>query len=609
MLDNKRKSIYKHTDLSEGMVARLRPLMESAFANELNASTPQRKKIADEKLNFATRQYANRVRISENLGTTPLFEDSKIFGTVLEGSKQLFESVSTPGNVIGMGDVTNPGSSSTQAGGLWNPSYKAGSGDIPSYVFGLQTQLALHCIGFELMPTIAVDTPKVVINYVDDVYGGGAFDDVSNMPSFVDVYNKVFTANWLNAADIKRATTKMVLQNADGTKAMQVLFMVGSNLGTAVTVQVLSTGTVTTDVYTADNSVSVKDVVDSMGTTGKLIYTKVAGGGVTTVSLTNLTKVNFSSAIRNPINEAATNNMSRTGMTRKQHEKGPKHKLNVVSMDKQVEMVGFEFEADTTNIQIRDFAAQGVNVIARLYNGVQNQLIQNLDNVILDHLYALGFEHAYNAKMSQNIDHSIYIASPSKADIAYTAIKVPGFEMMNMMGEDIRTEMGTIVNSMQSSAYENQMTHAERLYSRILLVAEFIGQQNRIAPADQMVLGGALAATVKKQATYQARPTANTLAANPELHYSGTIFETISVYKNPKSNFNDPRVWMGRRGDDTDPGAKFLAYDLAASRQTIAEQTMAEKIRVWSRYQIVDVGFYPELNYYSFVAINEFGWS
>src|SRR5690606_33181375 len=124
-----------------------KPLMESAFGNQFQGyDTPQRKKLADEKLDFATRQYANRVRISENLGTTPLFEDSKIFGNVLEGSKQLFESVSTPGNVIGMGDVSNPATSSTQAGGLWNPSYKSGSGDIPSYAFGLQTQLAVHCI-------------------------------------------------------------------------------------------------------------------------------------------------------------------------------------------------------------------------------------------------------------------------------------------------------------------------------------------------------------------------------------------------------------------------------------------------------------------------------
>lgn len=609
MLNNKKTPIYKNTELSPAAVAKLRPLFESAFGQEVGDQglTPARKKILDDKIDFATKQYANRVRISDNMGHSPLFEDSKIFGSTFEGTQKLFESVSTPGNVIGMGEVTNPMNSSTLQGGLWNPSYKGGSGDIPSYVFGLQSQLAMHCIGFELLPTIAVDTPKVTIQYVDDVYGGGPFDDAENMPSFVDLSNRLFTATWLNTAKLKRGTTKLVFKASDKT-AVEVLFMVGSTVGTTVTVQVLSTGTVTGTTYTSDNVKSVKEIIDAMGTVGELVYTP-EGGAVTTATFDSEVKISYSSAIRNPLTEASTNNMSRVGMTRKQHEKGPKHKLNVISMDKQVEMVGFEFEADTSNIQIRDFAAQGINVIARLYNGVQNQLIQSLDNVILSHLYALGVEHAVNSKLSQNVEHSLYIASPAKLNIAYSAITAQGFEYFDMNDTDVRATMGTIPNALQSAGYENQMTHAERLYSRILLVSEYIAQQNRIGAPDYAVLSGELAATVKKQATFQARPTSNTLAAKPELHYTGTIFETISVYKNPKINFNDPRVLLGRRGDDTDPGAKFLAYDLAASRQTIAEQTMAEKIRVWSRFNIVDIGFYPELNYFTFVAINEYGWS
>ena len=94
-----------------------------------------------------------------------------------------------------------------------------------------------------------------------------------------------------------------------------------------------------------------------------------------------------------------------------------------------------------------------------------------------------------------------------------------------------------------------------------------------------------------------------------EVKLTDFIFETINVYKNPRIAFNDPRILLGRRGNDTDPGAKFLAYDLAASRQMIVEGTMAEKIRVWSRFKIADVGFYPEINYYTLLAINEYGWN
>ena len=136
-----------------------------------------------------------------------------------------------------------------------------------------------------------------------------------------------------------------------------------------------------------------------------------------------------------------------------------------------------------------------------------------------------------------------------------------------------------------------------------------MGQQNRIGTADILVVGGTLASAMKKNSQYIISPTLNSLVQQPELHYTGTVYGTINVYKNPKIDFNDPRILLARRGDNTDLGAKFFAYDLAASRQTIAEGTMAEKIRVWSRFQIADIGFHPELNYYTFVAINEYGWA
>lgn len=612
MLDNSKKSIYQHTHLDLQAVERIKPLFESSFGKELgqDLDNPMRKKIKDERVEFAAKQYTNRVRISQNLGLQPLNEDAKIFGNTLEGVDKLFESVTTPGNVIGMGDVTNPMSSSTLQGGLWNPGYKGGSGDIPSYVFGLQSQIAMFCIGFELMPTIAVDTPKVSINYVDDVYGGGALDDADNLPSFLDFKNKAFDINWLNSALLKRGTTKIVLANDDGSKAVELLFIVGSSVSAGFTAHVQGVGTYESVAgFTVKATTTVNDVIEAMGTTGKVHWIKNGATTYTDLTLDTAVTVGYTSALRDTITEASTNNMSRKGMTRKQHEKGPKFKLNVISMDKQVEMVGFEFEADTTNIQIRDFAAQGINVIARLYNGTQNQLIQSIDDVILTHVYNLGWTAALNAKKAQGIDHSLFIAAPSKTSLNYSDIKVLGFEMRDMNDTDISGQMGSITNSIQSAGYENQITHAERLVSRILNVSEFVAQQNRYATPDYLVTGGEIAATVKKHAKYQARPMATSLASKPELTYSGTIFETISVYKNMKSNFKDPRILLGVRGDDTNPGAKFLAYDLAASRQTIAQQTMAEKIRVWSRFQIVDIGFYPELNYFTFVAINENGWS
>lgn len=606
--NQKPQSIYTHTHLDMNSVNRIKPLMENAFASQLGNYSGNREAIKKEKSEFIAKQYANRSRIADNMGTTPLYEDSQIFGHIPQ-IKQLFESVSTPGNGMNMGNVSNPANGTSQTGGFWNPAYQPGSGDIPSYVFGLQSHIAMHCIGFDLMPTIAVDTPKVVINYVDTVYGGGPMDDALNQPSFIELASAIFTAAWVKSQALKRATTEIVLIGAN-KNALKVRFMLASTVKAALTVEVISTGTVdvvtTAAVYTATDALSVKEVIDSINVNVAGAKTLIVVATVPTLTTLATTTAHFASATRTNIAEAASNNNSAKGMSRAQHEKGPKHKLNVISMDKQLEMDGIEIEADTSNIQIKDLAAQGINVIARLYNGVQNQLVQTLDEIIMNHLYALGVEHAVGAYRSQGINHSLYIAAPASTTKAFNTIDVKFEDMLEV---DVKTDMGSITNSIQSSGYENQMTHADRLYARLLLVAEFIAQQNRIGGPDFVVLGGALAACLKKNSKFQTSPTANTLSVSPELHYSGTVFETISVYKNPRISFNDPRILLGRRGNDTDPGAKFLAYDLAASRQMIVEGTMAEKIRVWSRFKIADVGFYPEINYYTMVALNEYNWN
>lgn len=612
MFNIEKERIYKHTFLDEKDALALVPLMESSFKEELSGYSqhPQGAKIVAERKKFISEQYANRCRIAKKMGVNPLNEDSLIFGSVAPELTKLFESAgnggnySGPGNMIGMGNVSNPMSSNQVAGGMWNSAYKAGSGDIPSYVFGLQTHLAMHCTGFDLLPIIAVDTPKIVISFVDTVYGGGTFDDVNAKPSYMEISNSLFTYTWTKSKSLKRATSTFTLVSSDG-KAMKVLYIVRSTVKAAITVEVLSTGTYATDTYTETNTISVKQVVDAINAkTGSKVYinAETTGEAIENVG------IDYASAIRTNISEASSNNNSLGGMTRSQQEKGPKHKLNVIAMDKQLEMLGIEIEADTSNIQIKDMAAMGINVIAHLYTGVQNQLVQTLDEVILNHLYRMGVQHAVGTWQSQGIDMSLYIAAPATTTIAYTDA-VGEDDYKDMMGNDVRALMGTITNTIKSSAYENQMTHADRLYARILKVAEFVAQDNRIGSPDFIVLPGEIASCLKKNAGFSACPHVQTISSNPELVYSGTIFETISVYKNPRYAFNDPRILMGRRGDDTDPGSKFLAYDLAASRQIIAEGTMAEKIRVWSRFAIADVGFLPELNYFTFLAINENEWA
>lgn len=618
----KNDPIYSHTKLDMGSVQKIVPLMESAFKDTLSGYQGNRSAIRDEKVQFLAKQYANRLRESNLMGVTPLNEDASIFKG-LGNITKMFESVSTPSNIVGMGNVSNPMNGTAVSGGMWNPAYAPGSGDIPSYVFGLQAHIANYCVGFDLIPTIQVDTPKIVINYVDTVYGGGALDSVTDQPDYLDFLNAGFTASWIKASNLVRGTSKLALYptTALGDGAAQVAietrFVMGSSVEAGLTLEVLSTGTIneTTGVYTAVNSISVKGILDAIETAvagGQETGVYVLGGAKISDDTHLVTKARYTSATRNTIIEAGTNNNSQKGMSRAEHEKGPAHKLNIISMDKQLEMNGFEIEADTTNIQIKDMASMGINVIARLYNGVQNQLVQSLNEVILSHLYAMGVEHAKGAYASQGINHSLYIDTPANTQISMSDIlgNKNVFPFVDMLGNDASIAMGNVKNSLASAGYENQDTHAKRLFARIALVLEYVGQQNRIAPPDSIVVGGEIAATLKTNATYSIVPQANTLTQTPSLHFNGTIFGNVNVYKNPKDGtFADPRILFVRRGNDNDPGSKFLAYDLASSRQTIVENTMAEKIRVWSRFAIADVGFFPFLNYYTCLVKNNYGWS
>lgn len=615
MFEIKRERIYKHSHLDQRQADRLRPLMESTFRDELNAYN-NRPALKEEKLRFMTEQYANRARISQTQGVTPLYEDSVIFGGLNPQLTKLFESVSTPGNIINMGNVQNPMNSTDVTNGMWNSTYKPGTGDIPSYVFGLQNQLALHCIAFDLIPTIAVDTPKPVIIYIDTVYGGGVFDDKDNRPSFVELTSNFFTRTWITDRALSRSQTEIVLTTNHGTttKALKVKFFVASTIKAAITVEVIGTGVCTTapvttsgseadGVFTWNNAYSVKEIIDALNDSGNTnnVYIEAAlPANNYYAALTQAIYINYASATRTNIAEAATNNNSLKGMTREQQEKGPKHKLNVIAIDKQLDIQGLEIEADTTNIQIKDMAAMGVSVISYLYSGVQNQLVQSIDEIVLNHLYALGVEHATNVKLSQGIDYNLYI-NPTAGTYSLASDNTLIFKDMNDV--DQRSNFTAIPNVY--NAHETQISHNERLYRRILLVSEFLKQQNRIGGADAMVLSGEIVAAIKAHSTFTIAPTVNTLTEDSNsLTYYGTIYGNIHVYKNGKIAFNDQRILLMRRGDDKDPGAKLLAYDLAASRQIIAEQTMAEKIRVWSRFTIADIGFYPELNYFVFVVNN-----
>jgi len=76
----------------------------------------------------------------------------------------------------------------------------------------------------------------------------------------------------------------------------------------------------------------------------------------------------------------------------------------------------------------------------------------------------------------------------------------------------------------------------------------------------------------------------------------------MTIYVDPNMKYEDTRILIGRKGADEEPGLKFMPYLMAESIQTIAEGTMAPKIAVKSRYALVEAGFHPQTQYFTFLV-------
>ena len=103
-------------------------------------------------------------------------------------------------------------------------------------------------------------------------------------------------------------------------------------------------------------------------------------------------------------------------------------------------------------------------------------------------------------------------------------------------------------------------------------------------------------------AAFVVAPMVNTLTqdGSQSLYFAGSI-AGLNVYVDPYMTWDDTRVCVGRKGDGNTPGVVFLPYILCDTIQTTIEGTMAPKMLCNSRFAIVDCGFHPEMQYYTFM--------
>lgn len=548
-----------------------------------------------EKLNWIS-EYASVHEIHENQ-TLGVNANSFVPTAANPGVNPLY---ATPLNTTGMGNPMapqNPNVASTApaaAGNLWNQT--VGSGDIPVSTLPMALNVALLTIGIELVPVIPAKGPWAMLSYMDFPYAGGklgrvnetSFDGKGTGNENKPIYVKVTGLTLAQIGDLRKTAKegdKVTVGAFEGT------FLGFGRMDGAPMAKVVTCGDANTSLVEAfDKATSV--VV-----------------GETTVTLTTdpvqkvkpdfvQTSVDFIDGFAN----FATG--KKEAMTRAQNETGTGNVIGLRLFSKWVQMGSYEVTGTVTRQQLQDLPLYGVDAVGKVMEALQNEITQSINARILERVFALGATNAAQLKYAQGIDLNLYLG---KAENATKNVS----EMASGAMTDIYGNVNdwAVANQEVLTSAENTTTRQRRLSSRILAAANIIQTVGRRGRATWVIVNSQIASALQDCSGYVVAPMVNNMAqdGSQNLFLGGTL-AGLKVYVDPYMAWDDTRICIGRKGDGNSPGVVFMPYILADTVSITAEGTMAPKMLVNSRYAIAEAGFYPETQYLTFAAFNEFGW-
>lgn len=252
-----------------------------------------------------------------------------------------------------------------------------------------------------------------------------------------------------------------------------------------------------------------------------------------------------------------------------------------------------------TQEQVQDLQKQwGIDVIKLVENAAINELSQSINKHILSRLFALGWKNhvqAYEAEgINLNLDMTqAYNPAVDPEEVEFATYDDEGREVLMSMPVPGYTKYGT-------GAFENADTMFKKIYVNMLAAGNMIMQRGRRGPANFVVANWKIATMLQSNAQYSFSPIANTINQNNGSLYPAGNVAGMTLYVDPMMHTQDTRILVGRKGDKDEPGVAFCPYILAESVKMISEHTAAPKLVVKSRYNLVDLGWYPQLNYVTF---------
>lgn len=544
-------------------------------------------------------------------------QNHEVYEGVQTGSNVSHGIYSTPLNTMGMGNPQMPYAvgpdGAVKGGPVGLPGGKfgaqqVGSGDIPMSTLTMALEVAAVTIGLELVPVIPANGPWAMLSYMDFPYAGGKLNNIGNLTNIdgkgpgaenKPIYIKV-PATWSDDADWKKIRSKTPTPHTSAADVTVTVSGVGKITGWFIGISRIDSSVIFQIEKcqdTSDADASIADVLN--GTAGTLAITGISNNGTIAAG----SRADLVAAAADHVQGFANFfDGDADPMSRAENETGVGNTLGARMFTKLVQMGSYEVTGAVTRQQLQDMPLYGVDVIGKVLEQMQNTISQHINNRILDRVFRLGVDNADIQYHYQGVDLNLYLNDVNgTGKLLSTFDAYPKYLGTNGAPKYIGSH--TVPNAIQNTAAENVTTHQRRIMSRLLAGANLIANVSRRGRGQWAVTNTQILSALQDASAFVVAPMVNTLAqdGSQSLYFAGSI-AGLNLYVDPYMTWDDTRVCVGRKSNGSDPGVIFMPYILCDTVQTVVEGTMAPKLLVNSRFAIVDAGFHPEQNYYTFMV-------
>lgn len=513
-----------------------------------------------------------------------------------------------------------------------DPAYVKGSGDVPMSTLSTALEIAAVTIGFDLVPVVPAAGPMVILTWNDYPYAGGK----------LGLINETAMDGKGNGADNKPIYIALTSQDLDGlyTAAEHLenfaeytvttpngkftgLFMGVSRINGAIILQVKSCtsldgsenisiaqcfrGTGNAAVTINGYTINLKTpATEAQGTEGQPGYVPAAAATYYTV-IPELVKgvTDHIQSFSNFYGDG-NGNPSDDPMSRAENETGTGNMIGARMFSKVVRTGSYEATGGVTRQQLQDMPLYGIDVLGGVIETCQNEISQALNNRILDRVFKLGVTNYETQRAIQHVDLNLYMGVRTDYKLSDFSGGAPYKKFVNINGN--RAKDVTIKPAIVNTNAENVITHQRRIMSRMLAASNLIASVTRRGRGQWAVTNAQILTALQDCAGFVPAPMVNDLVQGGEesLYFAGTL-AGLKIYVDPYMKWDDTRICVGRKAVVNNnrvqgSGVVFMPYILADQVQIIAEGTMSPKILINSRFAIVDTGWYPEQNYYTFMV-------